>query len=65
MVELELSSHAMSIINWDLHQKIQAKKRRLKLMNPTLNTKILKIDIPREISLLEILILLNNESKKV
>ena len=61
MGELELSSHAMSIINWDLYQKIKDKKRRLKMTDGIEQLSVLKIKKVRDISLLEILILLNNE----
>lgn len=61
MGELELSSHAMSIINWDLYQKIKDKKRRLKMTDEIEQLSVLKIKKVRDISLLEILILLNNE----
>lgn len=61
MGELELSSHVMSIINWDLYQKIKDKKRRLKMTDGIEQLSVLKIKKVRDISLLEILILLNNE----
>lgn len=54
-----------SIINWDLYQKIKDKKRRLRMADRIEQSSVLKIKEIRDISLLEILILLNNESKKI
>ncbi len=54
-----------SIINWDLYQKIKDKKRRLRMTDRIEQPSVLKIKEIRDISLLEILILLNNESKKI
>lgn len=54
-----------SIINWDLYQKIKDKKRRLRMTDRIEQSSVLKIKEIRDISLLEILILLNNESKKI
>lgn len=54
-----------SIINWDLYQKIKDKKRRLRITDRIEQSSVLKIKEIRDTSLIEILILLNNESKKI
>lgn len=54
-----------SIINWDLYQKIKDKKRRLRITDRIEQSSVLKIKEIRDASLIEILILLNNESKKI
>lgn len=54
-----------SIINWDLYQKIKDKKRRLRITDRIEQSSVLKIKEIRDVSLIEILILLNNESKKI